>query len=74
MLGSIHTMIAKKRGGQFRKLWISRINAALSKFGIKYSKFINMLKVKNIELNRKVLSSLALDNPDVFEQIVTQAK
>ena len=60
----------KKRAGQFREIWIARINAALSKFGIKYNKFIKLLKDNKIELNRKILAYLALDQEKTFEEIV----
>ncbi len=60
----------KKRGGEFRKLWIQRINAALDKHNLSYNKFIYLLKVNKIELNRKVLSELALEYPEVFVKLV----
>jgi len=64
----------KDRKSNFRKLWIMRINAALQPFGIKYSEFIKQLKVKNIKLDRKVLADLALNNPQIFSQVVSTAK
>jgi large subunit ribosomal protein L20 len=64
----------RKRRGQFRRLWIKRINAALTPYDIKYSVFINKLKNKNISLDRKILAGLALDYPDVFETIVKKVK
>jgi len=60
----------RKRAGQFRTLWISRINAACKNNGIQYKDFISGLKKKNIELNRKVLSDIALNNPEVFSFLV----
>ena len=60
----------RKRAGQFRTLWISRINAACKNNGIQYEDFISGLKKKNIELNRKVLSDIALNNPEVFSFLV----
>ena len=60
----------KKRAGQFREIWIARINSALKKFDIKYNQFINLLKANKIELNRKVLAYLALDQEKTFEEIV----
>ncbi len=60
----------KKR--EFRGLWIIRINAALRELSLKYSVFMNMLKNKNIELNRKVLADIAFQNPAVFRKIVDQ--
>ncbi|OGK20036.1 50S ribosomal protein L20 [Candidatus Roizmanbacteria bacterium RIFCSPHIGHO2_02_FULL_37_13b] len=58
----------KKR--QFRKLWIIRINAALSNLDLKYGKFINMLSKKNIIIDRKILAKLALEHPKIFSAIV----
>src|SRR3990167_1555025 len=54
----------KKR--DFRSLWITRLNAAVRAEGIAYSRFVNGLKKKNIALNRKTLSELAINEPDVF--------
>lgn len=64
----------KKRQGQFRKQWIVRINAALTEYGIKYSQFVNKLKGKNVELDRKILAGLALDSPKTFKAIVDFVK
>ena len=63
----------KERKQQFRTLWIERINAALRSISetIKYSLFIKSLKDKKINLNRKVLASLATDLPDAFKDVVT---
>jgi len=61
---------AKKRN--FRTLWNVRLNAGLRSLGTTYSKFINMLKKQDIELNRKVLSELAADRPDAFKRIVDE--
>lgn len=58
----------KKRN--FRRLWISRINAACRQFGISYSVFINKLSQKHIELNRKVLADMAVRNPESFKKLV----
>ena len=62
----------KKR--DFRGLWIQRINAAVRSHGITYSRFINGLKVANIDLDRKVLSDLAIREPETFSKIVEKAK
>ncbi|MDO8514262.1 MAG: 50S ribosomal protein L20 [bacterium] len=59
---------AKKR--EFRNLWTLRINAAVRPLGFSYSKFIDALKKSNVELDRKVLSELAKDHPEVFERLV----
>lgn len=64
----------RKRRGQFRRLWIKRINAALTKHEVKYSQFINKLSKSNISLNRKVLADLALDHPTVFDDVVNEIK
>ena len=58
----------KKR--EFRKLWIIRINAAVRKEGMSYSQFMNKLKKSNIDLNRKALAYLAVNNPESFQEIV----
>ena len=60
----------KKKKRTFRALWITRLNAAVREQGMIYSLFINGLKTKNIEINRKALSELAMSDPKVFEQIV----
>jgi large subunit ribosomal protein L20 len=64
----------KKRQGQFRRLWITRINSALKESGMKYKDFIAALKTKNVELDRKVLAGLALDYPETFKTIVEFVK
>lgn len=64
----------RKRAGDFRRLWITRINAALSKYDMKYSEFISKLTKAEIKLDRKVLSNMALDYPEVFESIVKSVK
>jgi large subunit ribosomal protein L20 len=58
----------KKR--TFRQLWITRINAAARENGITYSKLMNALQQKGVAINRKVLASLATENPDSFAEIV----
>ena len=64
----------KQKKREFRKLWIVRINAACRLNGISYSKFINALKKANIELDRKILADLAMNEPEVFASIVEKAK
>lgn len=54
----------------FRKLWIMRINAATNQHGMSYSKFIHGLKIEEIEVNRKMLSEIAIHDPKAFEQLV----
>tara|TARA_B100000989_G_scaffold196985_1_gene148770 strand:- start:106 stop:450 length:345 start_codon:yes stop_codon:yes gene_type:complete len=62
----------KKRN--FRSLWIMRINAAARLHGMTYSQLINKLKSNKIEINRKVLADLAVNNPDGFKAIVEKVK
>lgn len=62
----------KKRN--FRQLWQIRINAGARLHGMSYSKFIGALKAHNIGLNRKVLSEIAAEKPEVFAKIVQSAK
>jgi len=62
----------KKRN--FRQLWQLQINAACRKLGINYSRFINGLKKKNIQLDRKILAKLAQSHPEIFEKIVEEVK
>ncbi len=64
----------KVRKREFRKLWQIQINAASRKSGITYSKFINLLKQKNVELDRKVLAKIAQKHTKIFEQIVDYVK
>ena len=58
----------------FRKLWITRVNAACRENEISYSKFMNGLKLAGIEINRKMLSEIAIDNPKYFSELVVIAK
>ena len=62
----------KKR--EFRALWITRINAAVREYGMSYSVFIDKLNKSGIEINRKVLADLALNNPEAFKAIVEKVK
>lgn len=64
----------KLRKRNFRRLWISRISQAVKLEGLSYSKFINALKAKNIQLDRKILANLLLDDPNTFKQVVDKAK
>ena len=63
---------AKKR--TFRRLWILRINAAARREGLSYNQFVNGLKRAEIELDRKVLADLAVNDPATFAKIARQAK
>ena len=64
----------KKKKSVFRKLWIVRINAACRAEGLRYGQFIDGLTKLGILLNRKVLSELAIHNPDAFKELVEKAK
>lgn len=63
----------KRKKRNFRRLWITRINAASRKNGLPYSKFIHGLKEADVKLNRKMLSHLAVKEPDTFSKIVEVA-
>ncbi len=63
----------KQRKREFRKLWIQRINAACQLNGIKYSRFINGLSMANIEINRKMLSDMAVNDAEGFKKLVDLA-
>lgn len=62
----------KKR--EYRRLWIARINAAVREEGLTYSQFINLLNVKGVGLDRKVLADLAMNNPESFKLLINQVK
>ncbi len=62
----------KKR--DFRRLWITRINAACRLNDISYSRFINALNKANIDLDRKILADMAMNDPEAFATVVKQAK
>ena len=62
------------RKRDFRKLWIARINAAVRPYGLSYSRFINGLKLANVDLNRKVLAEMAINDPAAFAKVVEVAK
>ena|SRR3989344_3211703 len=64
----------KDKKGDFRRLWQVRLNAALDEMGISYSKFIPMLKSKDIALDRKTLADLASNHPETFKKIVESVR
>ncbi|MAO86555.1 MAG: 50S ribosomal protein L20 [Candidatus Marinimicrobia bacterium] len=64
----------RQRKRFFRRLWITRINAAVRHHGLSYSAFIAGLKEKEIELDRKVLADMAMNNPDSFAELVSSVK
>lgn len=61
------------RKREFRKLWITRINAASRLNGTSYSQLMGAMKAKNMEIDRKVLAELAVNNPEAFKAIVSEA-
>jgi large subunit ribosomal protein L20 len=64
----------KQRKRQFRALWIARINAAAREHSLSYSRFMDGLNKAGIEIDRKVLAQLALDDPKAFGELVAAAK
>ncbi|MEN8764480.1 MAG: 50S ribosomal protein L20 [Wenyingzhuangia sp.] len=64
----------KNKKRTFRGLWITRINAGARIHGLSYSQFMGKVKANNIELNRKVLADLAMNNPEAFKAIVEKVK
>ena len=72
MLYAYRDRRTKKRN--FRSLWISRINAGAREHGMSYSQFMGKVKSNNIELNRKVLADLAMNNPEAFKAVVEKIK
>jgi len=64
----------RKKKGNFRALWIQRINAAVREYDMSYSEFIGKINKKGILLNRKVLADLAMNHPAAFEAVVKAIK
>ncbi len=64
----------RKKKGNFRALWIQRINAGARQHGMSYSEFMGKLKNKGVDINRKVLADLAMNDPKAFESIVNSVK
>ncbi len=64
----------KNKKREYRALWITRINAAVREQGMTYSEFINKLATKKIDLNRKVLADLAMNEPETFKKLVESVK
>lgn len=67
-----HGRKLKKR--DLRSLWITRLNAALKEHGLSYSRFVDALKKSKIELDRKILSDIAVNDPDSFKEIIAKLK
>ena len=76
MLHSLHYAYVhrRQRKGDFRRLWIARINAAVRAEGISYSAFIDGLNKANIDINRKVLADMAVRDPHAFSKVVAAVK
>ena len=64
----------RNKKGDFRRLWISRINAAARQEGMSYSTFISGLRKSNVEINRKVLADLAVQEPTAFKALVDMSR
>lgn len=64
----------KQRKRQFRSLWIVRVHAAVNQLGLSYNRFMHGLKKLNIELDRKILAEMAVNNPQEFNRLVEQVK
>jgi len=61
----------RERKGDFRKLWVARINAAARARGLTYSQFIDGLRKSNVEINRKMLAEMAVKDPEGFTALVS---
>ena len=71
----VHAFTGRKTKKRInRRLWLIRLNAALKNYDLNYSKFIHLLKVKNIILDRKILSTLAQQQPLLFEHLIKKLK
>ncbi len=64
----------RKKKGEFRALWIQRINAGARQYDMSYSEFMGRLSKKGIALNRKTLADLAMNNPEAFKAVVDKVK
>jgi large subunit ribosomal protein L20 len=64
----------KNKKRDFRRLWITRISEAVKLNDLSYSRFINQLKAANIEIDRKILANLIVENPEAFEAVIKQVK
>ncbi|MBE2281600.1 MAG: 50S ribosomal protein L20 [Ignavibacteriaceae bacterium] len=73
--GLVHAYTGRKlKKRDYRSLWIVRINAAARENGLSYSRFISGLKAKGVDINRKVLAKIAVENPSVFAELVNLVK
>jgi large subunit ribosomal protein L20 len=64
----------RDKKNDFRRLWNVKIGGAVKKMDLSYSKFIGMLKKKNIEIDRKIMADLIMNNPETFAKVVEMAK
>jgi large subunit ribosomal protein L20 len=64
----------KDKKNDFRRLWITRINAVLKNNGLRYSQFIKQLADKNIKVDRKIMATMAKDRPEAFERFLASVK
>jgi large subunit ribosomal protein L20 len=64
----------KKKKGEFRALWIQRINAGVRQYDMSYSEFMGKIQKKGIALNRKTLADLAMNHPEAFKAVVDKVK
>src|ERR1700739_2727393 len=73
--GQTYSYVGRKlKKREYRALWIARINAAVRAEGLTYSEFIHKLSAKQIDLNRKVLADLAMNEPESFKKLVASVK
>ena len=73
--GQTYSYVGRKlKKREYRQLWIARINAAVREEGLTYGEFINKLNVKGLDLNRKVLADLAMNEPASFKALVASVK
>jgi large subunit ribosomal protein L20 len=73
--GQTYSYVGRKlKKREYRALWIARINAAVRAEGLTYSQFIHKLAEKNIDLNRKVLADLAMNEPESFKSLINSVK
>src|ERR1700733_11180240 len=73
--GQTYSYVGRKlKKREYRALWIARINAAVRAEGMTYSQFIHKLAAKNIDLNRKVLADLAMNEPESFKSLIASVK
>lgn len=68
-----HAYIGRKRKKRLmRRLWITKLNAAVREQGFSYSRFIHLLKEKKVEVDRKILAQIAVEKPDIFQKFMEQ--